>query len=151
MGNYLIPAIVTGIGLVLLGVYIYSLARIREAQAWPATQGTVVASWARRSTSTDEDGVQSSTYYPEVQYTYTAMGATYQNDKISFGMKSGGAHRKIEKYIEQYPINGAVTVYYDPNDPQKAILERKTAKRILVYGLIMLAVGIYMLTKTFGI
>jgi len=139
----LIPLIFIIIGLVLFFIYFRNLAKVRASQAWPAVQGTVIASWVRRKQSTDDDGSVSSSYYPEIQYQYQVLGMAYQGDKIAFGPKSGGNRTKAERAIAKYPNGANVKVYYQPDKPENAVLERSITKGLLVSGILMILVGIF--------
>ena len=48
--------------------------------------------------------------------------------------------REAQDILDQYPINSEVTVYYNPDDPQEAVLvrESKSTKTGLVVGVVML-------------
>ena len=79
----------------------------------------------------------------DVRYGYQVMGSEYQGDKIAFGPKTGGACGKAMKVLSKYPKGGTVTVFYDPEKPSVAVLERNISKAFLVYGVILLAMGIF--------
>jgi hypothetical protein len=139
----LIPLFFVILGLVVLYIYFRNMARVRASEGWPASQGTILESWVREETSTDSDGSSSSHYYPEVRYGYQVMGSEYQGDKIAFGPKTGGARGKAMKVLSKYPKGGTVTVFYDPEKPSVAVLERNISKAFLVYGVILIAMGIF--------
>jgi len=141
--NNLFPLVFIIIGLIMFFIYFRNLAKVRASQAWPAVQGTVAASWVRRKQSTDDDGSISESFYPEIQYTYQVMGMEYQGDKIAFGPKSGGNRTKAEKAIAKYPTGANVTVYYQPDKPETAVLERTITKGLLFLGILMIALGIF--------
>jgi hypothetical protein len=141
--NILIPLIFVVIGLVLLYIYFRSLAQVRASEGWSAVQGTVVESWVRRSDTTDNDGSVSSSYYPEVRYKYQVMGNEFQGEKITFGPKGGGNHYAAEKVIAKYPSGANVMVYYQPDKPNNAVLERSVSRMLLVFGIILVAAGIF--------
>jgi len=142
--NILFPLIFIGIGLLLIFIYFRNLAKVRASQAWPAVQGTVIESWVRRTESTDDDGSVSYSYYPEIQYQYQVMGSQYQGDKITFGLKSGGNRTKAEKAIAKYPTGANVTIYYQPDKPENAVLERSITKGLLFSGILLILLGIFM-------
>ncbi len=148
MAEKIISLIFVGVGLFLLFIYFRNLIRVRASEGWPASQGIVVASWIRESHSTDDDGSTSTSYYPEVNYTYSVMGTEYQSDKITFGLKTGGSRGKALKVIAKYVEGNPVTVYYDPDNPQLAVLERSVSKILPVYGIIMIAIGVFIFTRT---
>ena len=145
--NNLIPLLFVAIGLVLFYIYFRNLARVRASEGWPASQGTILESWVRESTTTDDDGSTSSHYYPEVRYAYQVMGVEYQGDKLTFGPKSGGAQSKAARIVSNYPKGVTVTVYYDPQKPSNAVLERNVSKSLLIYGLIFIVIGIFFYFK----
>ncbi len=140
--NTLIPMIFVIIGLVLLFIYFRNLVKVRASQAWPTAQGTVLQSWVRKSRSTDSDGGDSYSYHPEVHYQYQIMGREYQGNNIAFGPQVGG-HSRAEKTIEKYPTGANVTVYYQPDNPDNAILERSISKVLLIMGLVFILAGIF--------
>jgi hypothetical protein len=141
--NILIPLIFVVIGLVLIYVYFRSLAQVRASEGWSAAQGTVVESWVRRSDTTDNDGSVSSSFYPEVRYQYQVMGSEFQGEKITFGPKGGGNHYAAEKVIAKYPSGASVKVYYQPDKPGNAVLERSVSGMLLVFGILFVAAGIF--------
>lgn len=140
--NIVIPLIFVIIGLVLLFIYFRSLLKVRASQTWPTAPGTVLQSWVRESRSTDSDGGDSYSYHPEVHYQYQVMGTEYQGSKIAFGPKVGGRSR-AEKTIEKYPAGANVTVYYQPDNPANAVLERSISKVTLVLGIAMFLGGVF--------
>lgn len=145
--NNLIPLLFVAIGIVLIYMYFRNLARVRASEGWPTSQGTILKSWIRESTTTDDDGSTSSHYYPEVRYVYQVMGVEYQGDKLTFGPKSGGAQSKAARIVSNYPKGVNVTVYYDPAKPSNAVLERNVSKALLIYGVIFLLIGILFFVK----
>ena len=140
--NIFVPMIFVIIGLVMLFIYFRNLAKVRASQAWPTAQGTVLQSWVRKSRSTDSDGGDSYSYHPEIHYQYQIMGIEYQGNKIAFGPKIGG-RSQAEKMIEKYPTGANVTVYYQPDNPAKAVLERSISKVSLVMGIVFVLAGFF--------
>ena len=66
-----------------------------------------------------------SVYVPYVKYQYEVGGKSYQNDRISFAPKGEtrrGARLALAHYFEQ----SAVLVYYNPANPQFAVLDPKS-------------------------
>jgi hypothetical protein len=60
--------------------------------------------------------------YPVVQYTYQVMGQMLQGRKVMPGPEVGGTG--AHKVVNRYPAGAQVMVYYDPNNPSDAVLER---------------------------
>ena len=139
--NILIPLIFVIIGFVLLFIYFRNLAQVRASQTWSTAQGTVIQSWVRKSNSTDSDGSTSSSYHPEIHYLYQIKGDEHQGNKIAFGPRVGGSRSRAKKIVEKYPTGANVTVYYQPDKPANAVLERSISKISLVLGIIFALAG----------
>ena len=131
-----------GIGGGLLYYYFQQRRKAQTSSGWPATEGKIVRSWVKTSTSWDSDyRTRTTAYYPAVQYEYTVLGKTYTGSRISFGGTAGKSTRRAaEAALEGYPVGASVTVYYNPHNPQDAVLERT-----MHGGPLMLIVG-----ATFG-
>ncbi|HSO11620.1 MAG TPA: DUF3592 domain-containing protein [Anaerolineales bacterium] len=102
---------------ILLGIIFITRRKVAQASNWPSTMGTVTFSTVevRRSS-------EGSSYYPVVHYTYQVMGQPHQGNKIMPGPAVGGSG--AHKVVERYPAGAQVMVYYDPDNPSDAVLER---------------------------
>jgi hypothetical protein len=106
-----------GIGISFWGWNI--LQNAKASASWPTTQGNVTSSDV--SYSSNAEGGES--YSPEVIYRYTANNQQYENHTIKFGENSYSSSRKAENIASGYPVGKEVTVYYDPEDPARSVLE----------------------------
>ncbi len=132
-----------GVGIFMLVKYFRDKKKTEESQAWTATAGRVTESYVRESHSRDSDGHTSTSYYPEVRYLYQAMGAEYTGTKIAFGGGIGGSHKKAVEMIAQYPVGKNVSVYYDPKNPEEAVLERRMgSKGMLIIGVVFTLIAV---------
>ncbi len=61
------------------------------------------------------------TFYPEVTYTYTVNGQEYENDVYRYN-EQGMTEEEAERIVNQYPEGQYTTCYYDPADPEDAVL-----------------------------
>jgi hypothetical protein len=104
-----------GIGLSLWGWTILQQAQV--SQNWPTTSGEVTYSQVRESS--DEDGTS---YFADVTYGYVANDRRYTSDNVSFG-QYGGTYKHASGIVERYPVGQRVTVSYNPEEPQTAVLE----------------------------
>ena len=114
----------------LIYTYFQQRRKAGESIAWPATQGKIVVSTVKESvTRHDTDNgmwVERTTYYPEVRYEYSVLGKTYTGRRIAFGASKGfSTSAGAEKALERYPVRATVTVYYNPDNPADAVLERE--------------------------
>ncbi len=82
----------------------------------------------------------------------------YTGDKIAFGGDVGGSRKKANEMIAQYPVGKNVSVYYDPNNPEDVVLERRMgSKGLLIIGVVFtliavctLCVGLIALVASFA-
>ena len=100
-------------------IIFFTQRKIKEVSQWPSTLGVVDASYLERRSSS-EGG---STNYPVVQYSYQISGQRYQSTKLAPGMEVGGTG--AGKVVERYPAGAQVMVFYNPQNPGEAVLERK--------------------------
>lgn len=142
--NHIIIVVLAGLGVVLFAIYFRNLARVRASGGWPAVQGKVTGSWIHEDATTEEDGTISRRYAPKVSYRYAVMGVEYQGDRITFGPVTAGSRSNAEKVLARYPKGGATLVYYNPEKPTDAVLERSLSKGLLVSGAVFIAVAVYL-------
>ncbi len=131
------------IGAVMLFKYFQDKKKAEESQNWSSAAGRITESYVRREENMDSDGYTTTSYYPEVRYGYEFLGTEYTGDKIAFGGKMGGNQKNAQERLAQYPVGKNVIVYYDPNNVEDAVLERKMGGKImLIVGVIFSLVAI---------
>jgi hypothetical protein len=140
---HIIILVLAALGVLLFIIYFLNLARVQASEGWLAVQGTITESWIDESITTDQDGSASSRYAPKVRYRYTVMGTEYQGERIAFGPGRSGSRSSVEKVLAKYPKGSAALVYYNPEKPADAVLDRSIAKSLLVTGAIFIALAIY--------
>ena len=121
--------VLTGVGVVgcifllmntiFLGILIATQRKMNAIRGWSTTMGSVSNSYLQRRRTSKGGSVN----YPVVQYSYQVGGQTYQGTRIAPGMEVGGSG--AGKVIARYPIGAQVMVFYDPQKPSDAVLERK--------------------------
>ena len=134
-----------GIGAFLIYQSVRNRQKADASQSWPATSGQITEAHVSHHTSTDSDGDSSDHYTPNVKYTYQAIGQEYEGTKFGFGFQqSYGSSGKAQAALARFPVGAQVTVYYNPNNPAEAVLERKAGGSTLslVLGIIFLAVSL---------
>jgi hypothetical protein len=132
-------------GIVLLAWGGNELWRAYKSQTWPDTQGTITSSYIHKQWTRDSKSRSRAHYYPKVSYRYTVGGKSYSCNRIAFGGESGGKRGRAKKVVDRYPSGKKVTVYYNPQDPQVAVLKAGFSwGAILAFlaGLVFLVVGI---------
>jgi hypothetical protein len=130
--------LVVGAGLTYWGWTI--LQNARASASWPTADGIVTRSGV--SHSTDSDGGDS--YSPEITYTYSVNNIDQENNTIKFGENSYSSRRKAEGIAANYPVGKNVTVYYDPEQPDKSVLE----PGVSAGSYIVLGIGVFFILLT---
>jgi hypothetical protein len=134
--NFLLTAGIIGFVLlilnaVFLGVIYFMRKKMAVVSQWPSTMGTVMMS--RVETRSSGDGY---TDYPVVQYSYQVGGQAYQNMKLAPGPEVGGSGTR--KVVAKYPSGAQVMVFYNPQNPSEAVLERNAPAQWLMWLLLVI-------------
>lgn len=117
--------------------------RIDEAWAsasWPTAQGEIVELRSGRNIGT------------HLRYRYEVAGRTYESGRVRLVEKAWADNRK--QVAERYPEGATVSVAYDPQRPERAVLEPGTswpavAKKYIA-GLFLGCVGVGLLAIGFS-
>ena len=101
----------------------------------------------------DSDGDRS--YAPSVTYQYKVNRIRYNGDRISFGDHAGGSSSLAKSLVHRYRAGREVHVYYDPDRPDRSVLEPGQTLGTLLplaFGGLFLVVGfllVFTSTKRF--
>lgn len=129
------------IALIMLLVVLRNGARVRASRNWDSTTGRVLYSGIGSRRSTGSSGSTSTTYYPQVAYEYEVRGQRYQSQRLSFGTVGYGSHRTAETKAAQYIVGAPVEVFFDPANPDQAVLERRSGtNKALVFAVALIVV-----------
>ncbi len=118
-----------GLALVFAGYRTYR--KSDESISWPTTMGTVKTSEVRRTVGANNE------FHSYIEYEYSVLGTDYVSNKVTFGELAGFQDIKksiAQKAVNRYPAGSTVTVYYDPQDPKKAVLQRGGDSALLWLG-----------------
>jgi len=123
---------------ILLAIIFFTRQSAAKAQNWSATTGKVTLSnlEARRGSK------GGTVYYPVVQYQYRVHAMDYESRKIMPGMEWGGSG--AQAVVEKYPAGSTVTVYYNPENPAEALLERDVPKYTIWLWVALILSNIFM-------
>ncbi|MEA3437391.1 MAG: DUF3592 domain-containing protein, partial [Thermodesulfobacteriota bacterium] len=118
-----------------------------QSRSWPSTQGKITSSYIKKQVNKKSGTNRTTTSFSaKVHYRYMVEGTTYSGDMICFGgTYSGGKRSLAKKVADSYPKGKKVTVYYDLENPKKAVLKTGfswTTFMVFIGGLIFLCVGI---------
>jgi hypothetical protein len=125
-------------------IHVRAVGKAKASETWPTTIGKILSSEVLVEESRDGEG--STWYNPVVAYSYSAAGRTIEGSRIRFGNVRRGSQKKAEAVLANYRPGAPVTVRYNPEKPDEAVLEtQKPGPLYLVLalgGLVFIAVGL---------
>ena len=122
--NIIVPLIFLILGLFLTGHGLIELYQGQKSKRWSQIIGEVESSdyEVREHQSWDD---YSRSHYARVNYKFIVNDIEYQSASIFIG--DGGKGRSTDylskQRVEKYTPGSIVTVYYDPEHPEKSVLE----------------------------
>src|SRR5262245_14984137 len=124
----------------------------RATLAWPSVMGTIKQSRPSYLT-TGGHRSQSRTHELFVQYAYRVGDREYTADRTSFGDEPSGTYDEVAAdAARRLPSGARVQVFYDPTDPQRAVLERGQPRgdgRWVLFSLVFLIAGVWLCVRAF--
>lgn len=141
----LFPLLFLVVGLILLVIGARQLYQGEQSKAWPTVQGKIaVAELGKRVDRDSDNSTVSTTYSADISYDYIVDDVAYVNGDLHFGSVSSSDPSSARRLLQRYPVGKVVTVYYNPAQPQQAVLEPGIAGVtwiLPVIGLIFAVVG----------
>lgn len=115
---------------VVLFATFYKMKQVRRASRWPSAQGRVVSSGPQERKVPVMSDVQradgkaqyETRNFAHIVYEYSVGARKLSNDRVSIGEDRGNF--EVAETVARYPVGKPVTVYYNPKDPNEAVLER---------------------------
>ena len=116
------PGWVFGIALLILGLAFsgiggYTVWEQLRVRNFLPVKGTVTA--ADIDVESDSDGTS---YYPMVTFRYEVDGTVYEAGQLRT-VRIGGGQAGAAATVRQYPVGAEVDAWYDPEDPDTAVIE----------------------------
>lgn len=112
------------VGTAFLNYGIGQMSQAKKSVDWPSAPGTVTKSEKEKRTTTEGTGSDKKTitYYAAViNYEYKVDGKTHNSNRIAFG---GQNRNRSAELLNKYPKGKSVDVFYDPDNPREAVLEK---------------------------
>ena len=97
------------------------LIELRQAKSWLPATGCILSAGIETRRHQFEGEPETVKNVPAVKYEFKVGGRTVDGTRISIGDEGA---LDIEATLKRYPAGADVTVYYDPRDPTKCVLER---------------------------
>ena len=115
--SWLFPVFLAVVGLSGLMQAFRAWRRAVAAQHWPIAQGRVTTSTVDKAWTPEKTD-----YW--IKYEYTVDGHKYTGNTITFGPPIRPNVNKRRAQLSHYAVGKRVPVYYDPHNPERAVLER---------------------------
>ncbi len=142
------------LGAVIFGAGVMGQSRVRQTAQWPSVTGRVVSS--KVDTSVSRFGrITKIQPVARVVYAYSVNGVKYECDRRRVVPMFHTANGTPEEIVARYQVGTIVDVYFDPSDPQDALLSPLAengadklisslfyvAMPVIVIGLVLLVIG----------
>lgn len=110
-----------------------------NSKSWESTEGKITLSEIRtRSSSGTSNSI---VYFPSVKYDYYINNIKYTGNRISLLVDIKLSDISYaEKILENYKVNQTVAVFYNPNNPQEAVLDLEVKKASLLIYLVIIVI-----------
>jgi hypothetical protein len=135
----------------VLCIFVGAWAAIRSvldplrSSSWPTAAGRITVSEVITVTNSDEGN----TFQAVVAYTFQVQGKSFSGDEPYFGSEAERSWISFARRVQRrYPVGSAVTVYYDPEDPNKSVLQRRISGSLMfafLAGVTVVLMGVYVL------
>jgi Protein of unknown function (DUF3592) len=117
---------------------------VRQAASWATAVGRIVTAGTQAQHHKFADEATTVRSLPVVEYEFAVGGRKVRGSRISVGEDSGGAN--TEATLRRYTVGAAVTVYYDPANPNNCVLERGVPQGVgkglaILAGLVVVLAG----------
>jgi hypothetical protein len=121
-----ITTLIVGVSLIIGAWLIYTHFSVpmaeeaKSSESWPSATGVITNSDIQQSA---DDG--KTMYAAEINYEFTVENKSYTGNRISLtsGNSRTSSLREVKKDLQKYPVGEKVTVYYDPELPNNAVLQ----------------------------
>jgi hypothetical protein len=133
-------SIAVGIG---VGVYfVWAMKRQIATKNWIASRGQVLESRILDHGSSLE---------PYVKYNYVVRGQTYISDRMApnkYVFDQPASKSSLNRMIAPYTVGKMVKVYFDPNNPQDAVMKKSDS---ILVNIILAVVSLIFIFVGFGL
>lgn len=146
LGTGITAVVLVGVAALLAVIGWFQGRGARESQRWNTTEGEVMDATVIQYSHETHDGTMLA-YRPRIIYGYRICGRDYVSERLNFGT---GVHSSIRAFAEnkakKFPVGSKVQVFYDPQNPNEATLERSAPGSRVMYLVagIMLLIALMM-------
>jgi hypothetical protein len=98
-----------------------------QSNGWQETTGKIISADVETHRGEDSDGFLELKYSLNLRYAYQVGEQEYVNNRIQFNWDEESrleSDSEIDELLIIYPVGKTVSIYYDPDDPNDAVLQR---------------------------
>lgn len=140
MNILLIPLAFAGLFLLVVGAYIvYS--DYSASTSWDTATAHVTGSFLSPETHTDRDGHKSTTYRPEINYSYSYGERSYSGHCC---MVATSNRAEMQAIVDRNSVGAASNILVNPQNPSESKL-KETVQPINLYGVLACIIGVVLL------
>ncbi len=108
-----------------------------DSSHFETTHGKIIASSISLDGSASMNALG---WHFEILYEYAVDKKVYTSDKVIYSSTGSSDKNYALNYVNKYPVGKEITVYYDPNHPEKSVLEPLVRDYQLIYMFIGFAI-----------
>lgn len=94
------------------------------AYLWTSNWETTDAQILKSEVGVIDDFNTDAPYYPHIVFRYTVNDQLYESDSYALFRINTSERSSVEEQIAPYPVESVAQIYYNPNDPTEAIIDR---------------------------
>ena len=138
---FIIISLFITLGMSFFGVRL--IYRVVKTNNWTSTQGVILDSRVQTSPN------GKTLFWPNIRYSYKVNGSAYVSNQFAITDVKSYSPNRAQEIISQLPAGTKVTVYYNPQAPSEAILQKYVFEIWipLACGLILLVFAVLVLPK----
>jgi len=122
----------------IVGLILWKVGELRHAATWPSTRARITKSELRADHHRHSGDVTTVKNVPDIEYEFTLGGQVIKGKRIGVGEIPDD----VEATLARYRVGTTVPVYYDPKNPENALLERDAP--LPIAGLYAIAGGVFL-------
>jgi len=120
-GRHIFLLLFLGLGLWSLASGTIKAAEGLAARSWPSAEGRVIQSRIEEFYSHQRLRFRRLCF--RIDYLYLLGGTVYEGHRVNAGWSCFGSEDLMQGLLARYPVGAKVRVFYDPERPDRALLE----------------------------
>lgn len=119
--------------------------KAKKAGGWPSIQGKVIEARLEEHANSDPEDFSMANFRPVITYQYEVNGKVYNSNKTGM-IPMNYDQKTAQKKLDAFPLGSALTVYYNPEKPEEALLNpsKTTANIFLIIGIVAVVISCIM-------